>query len=200
MRQWTNCLKTYVMTHLPFTPFYFLRHGETDWNKNQVFMGGQDIPLNEVGRAQANLIPDHIKGLRIDHIASSPLSRALETAQIVNEHLGCSITIVDALRECCWGSAEGKPYDHKMLENWWAGTIPEGGESHTAFGTRVITGVKKALDLAPHVLIVSHGGVYHTLSRIMQWPSIDLKNCALMIHQPPLDQTQSWTITSLVHH
>ncbi len=193
------------MTHLPLTPFYFLRHGETDWNKNQVFMGGQDIPLNPLGRAQANLIHDQIKGLRIDHIVSSSLSRALETAQIVNEHLGHPITILDELKECCWGSAEGKPYDHTMLAHWQAGSIPEGGESHSAFEIRVMNGVKKALHLGPHVLIVSHGGVYHTLSRIMQWPPIDLKNCQLMVHQPPvhqapLDQNQSWTRTLLVKH
>lgn len=177
----------YFMTHLlPLNPFYFLRHGETDWNKKQVYMGGQDIPLNEVGRAQASLIHQHIKGIRIDHIVSSPLSRAMETAQIVNTHLGLSITILDELRECSWGSAEGQPLnDNNMIENWLNGRPPEGGESPIEFEKRIMQGVKKALDLSPHVLIVSHGGVYHTLSRMMAWPSVDLNNCALIFHQPP---------------
>ncbi|MDR0774396.1 MAG: histidine phosphatase family protein [Rickettsia sp.] len=85
---------------LPLKPFYFLRHGETDWNRQHVYMGSQDIPLNQTGENQAREA-SHILGKKdIKHIVTSPLIRAYRTAEIVNEKLKVDITIVLELAEC----------------------------------------------------------------------------------------------------
>ena len=64
-----------------------LRHGQTDWNKQNLMQGSSDIPLNDVGREQAVETGKELvrRGLSYDVLVSSPLSRALETAQMVGE-------------------------------------------------------------------------------------------------------------------
>jgi broad specificity phosphatase PhoE len=186
------------MTQLPLTSFYFLRHGETDWNRQRICMGTKNIPLNNVGRSQASLIQQQIQGQKIDLIVSSPLIRALETAQIINNQMELPITILDELKECSFGIVEGQPHDDGTLfQEWLNGRHPEGAESRIEFETRVINGVKKALQLSANVLIVSHGGVYATLCRIMGWQVINLNNCELIFHQAPINHAHPWSIFSL---
>ena len=62
--------------------FYFLRHGETDFNARKILHDETDIPLNEFGRIQANQIKHVISGLPVQTICVSPLRRAIETAEI----------------------------------------------------------------------------------------------------------------------
>lgn len=73
---------------IPHIPFYFLRHGETDWNKYQQALCDQDeITLNETGLIQATNIRTKLCFLGITRIYASPLMRAKQTAEIVNEAL-----------------------------------------------------------------------------------------------------------------
>ena len=65
------------------TRLYLIRHGETDANKTGVLMGSTDIPLNDTGRQQAELLRDRINALEVDSIFASPLTRAVETASVV---------------------------------------------------------------------------------------------------------------------
>jgi len=88
--------------------FYFVRHGETDWNKEQKVMGQADIPLNENGILQAQAVAEKIQVLPIDIIISSPLKRAWSTAEIIGNKIHQPITIENNLQECCWGIMEGK--------------------------------------------------------------------------------------------
>ena len=67
--------------------FYFLRHGETDWNKQQKIMGQSDIPLNETGVLQAKTVVEKIQVLSIDVIVTSPLKRAYKTAEIIGNKI-----------------------------------------------------------------------------------------------------------------
>jgi broad specificity phosphatase PhoE len=59
-----------------------IRHGETDWNRSKIFRGRHDVPLNNNGRAQAELVAEALQKRQIDAAYSSPLSRATETASI----------------------------------------------------------------------------------------------------------------------
>ena len=65
------------------TQIYFLRHGQTDNNREGRMQGRVDIPLNETGRAQARCAARRLKSISFDAVYSSPLGRAVETAQIV---------------------------------------------------------------------------------------------------------------------
>ena len=62
-----------------------VRHGETDWNREEIFRGRIDVGLNHNGREQAKALADATRRLRIDAIYSSPLSRSLETARSAAE-------------------------------------------------------------------------------------------------------------------
>ena len=74
-------------------PFWYLRHGETDWNAQGVSQGSIDIPLNATGIAQAKAAAEQMVGLGIRTIVASPLSRARVTAEIVAEKLGLPVAI-----------------------------------------------------------------------------------------------------------
>jgi broad specificity phosphatase PhoE len=65
------------------TRVYLVRHGATEWNREEIFRGRADCPLNETGRAEARAVAHHLQGTGIEKIYSSPLSRAAETAQAV---------------------------------------------------------------------------------------------------------------------
>lgn len=159
--------------------FYFLRHGQTDWNKAYRCMGSQDIPLNETGKQQALQAQEQCEHLGIATICTSPLQRAHETAAIIQKKLGCSLVVIDDLRECCWGSREGAFYldsknrgiDH--WQRWIAGTeIYDKSETPEQFFTRVQNGVEQALKYPGPVLIVSHSGVYRALEKLTNMPAL----------------------------
>lgn len=62
---------------------FLVRHGETDWNKNGIFRGTSDVPLNDVGRAQVASLGKALSDIPIRKIYSSHLSRALDTAKAI---------------------------------------------------------------------------------------------------------------------
>lgn len=86
--------------NLPFVPFYFVRHGQTDWNKSRQELCSQDdISLNETGLLQAAEARDILGNRAITKIHSSPLARAQQTADIINEALAVHIEFHEGLRE-----------------------------------------------------------------------------------------------------
>ena len=70
------------------TNIILVRHGETEWNRKGIIQGRHDILLNQTGRRQAEATMKKLKGKAIHGIFSSPLIRALETAQIIAQGLG----------------------------------------------------------------------------------------------------------------
>ncbi len=92
---------------------YLIRHGQTEWNKDRKLQGSMDIPLNETGIDQAKKLADKLKRYNIEHIYTSPLSRAFDTAQEIKKVFGCSITQLDSLKEIDFGIWQG----HTVAEN-----------------------------------------------------------------------------------
>src|ERR1700749_3281073 len=88
------------------TAFWFLRHGETDWNAQNLSQGSVDIPLNETGLAQARSASLLLRNRGIRAIIASPLSRARVTAEIAAAELGLPLQIDDGLREVAFGVQE----------------------------------------------------------------------------------------------
>ncbi|NLL05191.1 MAG: alpha-ribazole phosphatase [Clostridiaceae bacterium] len=80
-----------------------IRHGETDSNIRGSYLGWTDIELNETGLSQVCNLRDHLKNTKIDKIFSSPLKRALQTAQIINENYNLDIVYTDGLKERNFG-------------------------------------------------------------------------------------------------
>ena len=86
---------------------YFIRHGETDFNLKGIIQGQLDIPLNETGIKQAYETKDKLTNLKIDIIFCSPLIRAKQTAEIINEKLNVPIVYDNRLKEFNAGDKQG---------------------------------------------------------------------------------------------
>jgi broad specificity phosphatase PhoE len=155
--------------------FYFVRHGETDWNLAGRLQGFTDIPLNETGRRQARAAQSLLAGLDIGHIVASPLGRAWETAQILNEKLGATIESDEGLRERHFGVMEGQSVTLlDQLRRAAAADIeecgyacPEGAETYADFKLRTFARIGHHLQAQEgrNVLFVCHGGLYRVLRR-----------------------------------
>ena len=173
-------------------PFYFLRHGETDWNLNlnRKAQGQIDIPLNATGIAQAKRAAEVVRGLSIKSICASPLSRAYETARHSAEVSGVDIHVVENLRECGLGADEGRDGGEWFMD-WRAGIYtPEDAESYSDFLVRALDGVNEALARTSDdpLLIVAHGGVFWSVARhIGLGPDVHAGNGVVMRVAPLAD-------------
>lgn len=93
---------------MTLTTFALIRHGQTDWTAQRRLQGSTDIPLNDVGRSQARDAVATLSGFEWDAVVSSPLSRAVETADLIAAGLGLSVARrVPELTERDFGPAEG---------------------------------------------------------------------------------------------
>jgi broad specificity phosphatase PhoE len=93
------------------TVIYIARHGQTDWNNEKRFQGHFDIPLNDIGRKQAEALAKSLSGKGITSIYSSPKSRAVETAEFIGKETGCKVEVIQDLREITHGVFDGLTMD-----------------------------------------------------------------------------------------
>lgn len=157
---------------------YFIRHGETDWNREGRLQGQTDIPLNANGRRQAQALATHFNnpnalGLVREQLADlpffvSPMVRAQETMQLMLSALDMSeksFTTDDRIKEIGFGSWEGKTWPEiraidakgaagRDADKW--GYVPPGGENYEMVAERV----KSWFDaIRSDALVVAHGGI-----------------------------------------
>ena len=178
--------------------FYFIRHGETDWNRERRGMGQQDIPLNATGILQVEAAVEKLHELPIELICHSPLKRAQKTAEIIANRLELPLLNVPELIECSWGICEGKPKG-KWLEDWVNGSEIEGAASYRSFIDRAVRGINEALkNKEQHILIVSHGGVFWAVQEFARLgENIELPNARPVFLKAPTEAEDAWTCTSL---
>ena len=91
------------------TRIYLVRHGTTEWNKEEIFRGRIDCKLNDTGLAEARALEGYFRGVVIDSIYSSPLSRAAETAQAVAVPKGLTVIPDPAFIDLDYGEWQGLP-------------------------------------------------------------------------------------------
>ena len=173
------------------TTLSFIRHGETDWNLQQRFQGQIDVPLNATGRAQAARLAARLAATPADHLYSSDLLRARETAAALERAWDREALPLPALREQSFGLLEGLDVptiqaQHPALWTEWllhhADFALPGGESLRQFHTRVLAGVREiaSAHAGRHVVVVTHGGVLDLLWRSAHGLSLDgLRACAI---------------------
>jgi len=179
--------------------FYFLRHGETDWNLQHRGMGQQDIPLNQRGENQAVQAASLLKSEPIKTICHSPLSRAKRTAEIIAEFIKAPLIEVPELMKCCWGEKEGE-IKGKWTEEWILGLNIPGAESYKSFLTRALQGINKAISNPGPVLIVSHGGVFWGVQKFAQLGTqYELTNCVPVLLRAPNSNHIPWGMTSIAY-
>jgi broad specificity phosphatase PhoE len=91
------------------TEIILVRHGETQWNVEEVFRGRVDVELNETGINQAKLLAQYLSGRRIKAVYSSPLKRASKTAEIIARHHKLGVEITSGLIDFNYGDWQGLP-------------------------------------------------------------------------------------------
>jgi broad specificity phosphatase PhoE len=92
------------------TSIYLVRHGQTAWNKEEIFRGRTDVPLDETGLKQAELAGEYFKGIEIHAIYSSPLSRAWETAQKIAQFHHVKVQPLQGIVDMSFGRWEGQSH------------------------------------------------------------------------------------------
>jgi broad specificity phosphatase PhoE len=147
------------------TSLYLVRHGETDWNAQRRIQGATDIPLNAVGRAQAATTGRLLARREWDGIYSSPLSRAMETANIIAAEVGLDRPgTIDAIVERNYGAAEGLNWEE--IESRFPGDAPvPGRETHAEVAERVVPALVRLAASLPGtaLIVVTHGGVIRSV-------------------------------------
>lgn len=172
--------------------FYLFRHGETDYNKEHRWQGcGIDVSLNSRGIIQAQELASRLRECRIEHIYSSGLKRALQTAQIVAEYLQVGVDIIPELREGCFGEAEGMLKSEiavqyaEIYDRWYSKQedmhvrFPD-GESKIEMQNRMFKVIEDLLKSPYHTIgIASHGSSIRYLLYKFGLPPHRMENTAL---------------------
>lgn len=164
------------------THFWLIRHGETDWNAEQRLQGWRDMPLNAVGKQQAQAIRRLLEAQQVafDAVLSSDLQRAIQTAEIALEGHSSTPLIQDPqLRERNYGIYEGHPW--RQLLQLPDQPEPEinlrdpnldvpDGETLKVFHDRIVDAFLRIAQERPgqQLAVVAHGGVIDMVWRKTQ--------------------------------
>jgi broad specificity phosphatase PhoE len=149
------------MTHL-----YLIRHARTAWNLDERIQGWADIPLDEVGRQQAEALAERLSDTHFDAIYSSPLLRARQTAEALAAGRSLELQLDERLRERHLGEWTGLTFDEARLrwperfESDWRIQGAPGGEDQTGLIARSAAALDACLAAYPDgtLAVVSHGG------------------------------------------
>lgn len=144
------------------------RHGRTEWNAQHRWQGQSDIPLDIIGKAQAEAAAEKLASLHPSKIVSSDLMRAAQTAQFLSHVTGLEVVLDNRLRETSGGLWEGLTYSEidqqhgQSLRNWQQDiTVPAGvtGETRGEVAKRVAEAISDyAKDTAGTLVVATHGG------------------------------------------
>ncbi|WP_043793680.1 histidine phosphatase family protein [Pseudarthrobacter chlorophenolicus] len=179
---------------MTLTTFALVRHGQTDWNAERRLQGSTDIPLNDVGRGQARDAAAVLSPYEWDAVVSSPLSRAAETADLIAEGLGLTVSRrVPELTERSFGPAEGMQAGPELDALRIPGGF-KGAESEDEAASRGLAALEALAEefSGQRLLVVTHGTLLRvSLSRAIgeTLPSVD--NAALnLAHHHAVDGWQ----------
>lgn len=175
------------------TEVIIVRHPQTVANAEGRFVGSSESEITDHGREQIMTLTAMMDDLRPSAVFTSPLKRALVTAQAIVA-CGIPVTVLDDLKEIDFGRAEGLTYaeitalgmkiDYLIngtagaksasdLDGPGEGPVAPGGETWTAFQTRVIRAAQTIENAGSRVAVVTHGGVFRTL--LAHWMGVPME-------------------------
>ena len=177
---------------------YIVRHGETEWNVLRKIQGTTDIPLNETGKKQAELITKRFASVQFAMAFSSDLLRAKQTAEIIAAQHKLTVIAKKILQEKNFGEMEGKHqndmieayriYEKLTREEIGKHKIAQGAETDEEVISRILTFLRETALVykGKNVLIVSHGGIIRLLliwlgfGEYRNFPPGSIKNTAFV--------------------
>ena len=156
------------------TTIFFIRHGQTLWNKLFIYQGHSDIELSEEGLQQAEKVAKRLKREPFSAIYSSDLKRAVATAQKVASYHSLPVETMPEFREVGFGKWEGLKYD--QIYAGWSAEIEKffrfpsqvaipGGESFHDVQKRTNEGLEllRQKHDGECIAVVTHGGAIRTI-------------------------------------
>ncbi|MBW2056422.1 MAG: histidine phosphatase family protein [Deltaproteobacteria bacterium] len=156
------------------TSIYLVRHGQTQWNREEIFRGTADVPLNDSGILEARLAGRALKDKPVRAVYTSPLARARQTAEAIAGFHGLEVAVLEGLKDLCFGKWQGVSHRtvrerypelyRQWLERPDKVSFPE-GESLGALQSRAVEAVKGLIPKHPEqtIVIVSHRVVNRAL-------------------------------------
>ena len=169
---------------------FLIRHGQTSWNEEGRYQGNKDTNLTRLGIKQAKLVAKYLSRVDFSNIYSSPLKRALRTANIINKDRSLRIIIRENLREIYFGKWEGMKIDeinqkyNEDYKNWLNDPFnnsPTRGESFKELTIRTVKEIENIINENndnSNIAVVSHGGailsllIYWLKMPVSRWKSI----------------------------
>lgn len=159
-----------------------VRHGETVHNVAGIAQGWNDSALSERGERQVLALADRLKASGVTALYSSPLGRALATAEMVSQATGLPVTVLEELREMNYGTWEGRSFldvrkvDEDAYQRWIAdeeAACPE-GESHADVRRRVerAFGLMSAAGTARPVAITHGTAIRISITALLELPTM----------------------------
>ena len=155
------------------TTVFLIRHGVTAWHAEGRVLGQRDIPLSETGIAQAEEAAAAVRGVKMSEVLSSPLQRAIQTAEIIGQAAGIEVARDPRLIDFQLGKWTGMTYEdvakneeyQRFVQQPDAERIP-GGESLEDVRRRAVSAVDQALAdnaTGDALAIVTHAGIIRVL-------------------------------------
>ena len=167
------------------TAVYLIRHGQTDWNKDKIFRGRADVPLNEHGRKEARALARHLKPVPVSACYSSPLSRSLETAEIAVRPHALDVKLDDGIIDIDYGEWQG--LSEAKVRRRFAGLYRQwhetpqrvkfpGGENLAGIRRRALASLDRIRSENPEatVFVVAH----RVVTKVIRCAALRLTNAA----------------------
>ena len=159
----------------PSRSFICLRHGATDWNRQGRFQGRTDNPLNDDGIAQAHEAEEKLRAVALGHVVSSPMLRAVQTAEIIASIASRTVTLDHGLIELDFGSFEGQPVRELMMKHGknsaqgLVDMLPADSEPWADVASRALASVNQWLARHPRdeILFVCHDAVMQSMAQTL---------------------------------
>lgn len=160
---------------VPSRSFLCLRHGATDWNRQGRFQGRTDNPLNDDGTAQAHAAAEKLRAVELGHVVSSPLLRAVQTAEIIANVASKTVSLDQGLIELDFGSFEGKAVRELMMQHGASSAqglvdmLPADSEPWADVAKRALWSVGQWLDRhqQDEILFVCHDAVMQSMAQTL---------------------------------
>ena len=170
------------------TQIILARHGETEWNLAEVFRGRIDVKLNETGMKQAELLAEHLSDLKIDAVYSSPLKRALKTAEMIAGYHKLDVEVTAGLTDFDYGEWQGLPHQEvkDKYKELYAEWIKNPHRVKMPAGESLTEVRKRAVAVVDNVIAKCEGTVVLVSHRVVNKVLI----CALL----GLDNSHFWSI------
>ncbi|PIS01007.1 MAG: hypothetical protein COT84_04570 [Chlamydiae bacterium CG10_big_fil_rev_8_21_14_0_10_35_9] len=190
------CFHVMGEINIPKEPFLFVRHGRTDWSKEDIALGPLDLPLNELGIQDAEKAASILKNIEKEEVViiSSELMRTQQTAAIIAEKIQLPVHVLPNLYERYFG--DFRLLKESSLEN----ILSPDAETQEAFQQRIDKAFSNALNAEAFTgkckIIVAHSHIFKYLSFLLTGEKASINYGDVFLFKPS-DNNKAWSLQKI---